>query len=81
MPPPHWGAVVHCIKGCHFVDSHRRHLEDARNFVHDADTSPAVLALAEVKERHDGGFLVLWRVALEDFGDECLVDFVEGEGD
>lgn len=39
-------AVVHCVKGCDFVDAHRRHLQDAGNLVHHADTSKSVLALA-----------------------------------
>lgn len=40
-----------------------------------------MLALAEVEEGHDGGLLVLGRVALEDLGDDGLVLGVELEGD
>ena len=39
-----------------------------------------MLALAEIEKRHHGGFLVLWGVALEDFGDELLVDGIELKG-
>jgi hypothetical protein len=74
-------AVVHGIKRGHLVDAHRRHLEDAGDFVHDADGGKSVLALAEVEERHHGGFLVLRRVALEDLGDDGLVGGREFEGD
>ena len=74
-------AVVHCVKRSDFVHAHRRHFEQARDLVHDADAREAVLALAEVEQGHHGGFFVLRRVAFEDFGDEFLVDGVEGEGD
>lgn len=40
-----------------------------------------MLALAEIEEGHHGGFFVLGWVALEDLGDEPLVDFIELEGD
>ena len=40
-----------------------------------------MLALAEIEERHDGGFFVLWRVAFDDFVDEAEIDVVEFEGD
>jgi hypothetical protein len=40
-----------------------------------------VLALAEIEERHDGGLLVLWRVALEDFGDDGLILLAKFERD
>jgi hypothetical protein len=40
-----------------------------------------VLTLAEVQERHYGGFFVLWGVALCDFVDEFEVDFIEFEGE
>ena len=49
--------------------------------MHDAYAGEAVLPLAEIEKGHHGGFLVLWRVALEDLLDELLVDFVELEGD
>jgi hypothetical protein len=39
-----------------------------------------VLALAEVEQRHDGGLLVLRRVALEDLSDDRLILGVELEG-
>ena len=40
-----------------------------------------MLTLAEVEEGHDGGFLVLWRVAFQDFSDEALILSCEFEGD
>jgi len=40
-----------------------------------------VLALAQVQQGHDGGLLVLGRVALEDLIDEFEVLLVELEGD
>lgn len=39
------------------------------------------MALAEVEERHHGGFLVLRWVAFEDFADEGFVLGGEFEGD
>lgn len=75
-------TVVHCVKSGDFVNAHRWHLEDARNLIHDADTCPAVvLALTEIQQWHDGGFLVLAWVSGEDFLDETLVDLVEFERD
>ena len=74
-------AVVHGVEGRNFVDTHWGHLEHASDLVHDADASEAVLALAEVKQGHDGSLLVLGRVALEDLiGEfEVLVGKLERE--
>lgn len=69
----HWVAVVHGVECRHFVDTHWRHLEYPRNFVHDADAAEAVLALSEVEERHDGGLLVLGGVARHNLFDELLI--------
>lgn len=77
----HGCSVVHGVEGGDLVDSHGGHLEKARDFVHDADAGEAVLALAEVEERHDGGLLVLWRVSLEDFGNDGLILGGKFEGD
>lgn len=74
-------AVVHGIEGSDFVDTHRRHLEHAGDFIHDANAGEAVLSLAKVEQRHDGGLLVLGRIALEDLGDDGLIFLVELEGD
>jgi hypothetical protein len=75
-------AVVHGVEGRDFVNAHRGDLEHAGNLVHDADASVAVLALAEVEQGHDGGLLVLGRVALEDLiGEgEVLLGELEREG-
>jgi hypothetical protein len=76
----HRCPVVHGVEGGDLVDAHRRHVEEARHLVHDADAGEAVLALAQVEQRHDGGLLVLRRVALEDLGDDGLVLLGELEG-
>lgn len=77
----HGGAVVHGIEGSDLVDAHGGHLEDAGDLVHDADAGKAVLALAQVEDRHDGGLLVLRRIALEELGDDGLILRREFEGD
>lgn len=77
----HGIAVVHGVEGGDLVDTHGRHLEDARNLVHDADAAEAVLALAEVEQRHDGGLFVLRGVSRDDFLDELLILRREREGD
>lgn len=71
--------VIHCVECGDFVDTHRRHLEHARNFIHDGNGRPAKLPLAQVKERHHGGFLVLRRIAREDFFDESEIRVIEFE--
>ena len=81
MEPSHRLAVVHGVERGDLVDPHRRHLQQPRHIVHDADAREAVLALAQVEKRHHGRFLVLRRVALEDLGDELLVGGVELKGD
>lgn len=40
-----------------------------------------MLALTQVKQRHNSGLLVLGRVPLEDLGDELLILRIEFEGD
>lgn len=66
-------AVVHGVEGRNFIDTHWGHLEHASDLVHDANASEAMLALTKIKQRHDGGLLVLGRVALEDLIGECEV--------
>lgn len=77
----HRVAVVHGVESGNLVDSHGRHLQEPRNLVHDADAGEAVLPLAEIEQRHDGGLLVLAGVAGQDFLDELLILGVELEGD
>lgn len=77
----HRCPVVHGIERGHLVDSHWRHLKDACDFVHDADAGETMLALAEIKQRHHGGLLVLWRVSLEDLGYDGLILGCEFERD
>lgn len=43
---PYRLPVVHGVEGGNFVDAHRGHLEQAGDFVHDADAGEAMLALA-----------------------------------
>lgn len=69
----HGLSVVHGIKSRDFVNSHGRHFQQTSNFVHDADTGEAMLALPEVEKGHDGGLLVLGRVAFEDLIDDFFV--------
>jgi hypothetical protein len=77
----HRVAVVHGVESGDLVDSHRRHLQDTRNLVHDADASETVLSLSEVEQRHDGGLLILAGVAGQHFLDELLILGIEFEGD
>lgn len=66
-------AIVHSVEGSDLVYAHWRHLQESRNLVHDADTCEAVLALAEVEQRHNGGLLVLRWVPRDNLLDEFLV--------
>lgn len=66
-------TVVHGIESCDFVDTHGGHLQETGDLVHDADAGVAVLALANVQDRHDSGLLVLGGIALEDLIDELEV--------
>lgn len=77
----HGLPVVHGVERRDLVDAHGGHLEEAGDLVHDADGGEAVLALAQVQQRHDGRLLVLGRVPLEDLGDDGLVLRSELEGD
>lgn len=72
--------VVHCVEGSDLVDTHRRHLQDTRNLIHDADAGKAVLALAQVEQRHYRRLLVLAWIAAQDLLDELLILCVEFEG-
>jgi hypothetical protein len=77
----HGGSVVHGVERSDLVHSHGRHLKKTSNLVHDTNAGEAVLALAEVEQRHDSSLLVLGRVSLEDLGNDGLVLFAEFEGD
>lgn len=74
-------SVVHGIECGHLVDTHRRHLQQSRDLVHDADASEAVLALAKIQQRHHRRLLILARVAAQDLLDELLVLRIELERD
>ncbi len=73
MIPPHRTSIVHCVEGRHLVHPHRRHLQQPRDLIHDADAREAVLSLSEVEQRHDRRLLVLARVPAEDFFDELFI--------
>ena len=52
--------VEHGVERRDFVYTHRRHLEEFCDVVHDGDGRPAlVLSLAKVKEWNDSGLLVM----------------------
>lgn len=76
-----WVAVVHCVEGCHLVDSHWWHLKDTRNLVHDTQTGEAGLALAKIEQRHNSCLLVLWWIAGKDLLDNLLILLAELEWD
>ena len=70
--------VEHGVERRDFVYTHRRHLEEFCDVVHDGDGRPAlVLALAEVEKGDDGGLLVLGRVVGDDF--LCTLHVLGGE--
>jgi hypothetical protein len=77
----HWCPVVHGVERRDLVHTHGRHLEEARNLVHDADAAEAVLALAKIQQGHDGGLLVLRGVAGDNLLDELLILLRELEWD
>ena len=77
----HRCTVVHGVECGDLVDSHGRHFQDARHFVHDADAGEAMLSLPEVEQRHHCRFLVLARVSAQDLLDELLICSVELERD
>lgn len=81
MKPAHWIPIIHGIKCRHLIDAHGWHLQYPGHLVHDADAGKAMLPLPEVEQGHHGRFLVLRRVAFEDFGDESLVEGGELERD
>lgn len=60
--------VEHGVEGSNFIDTHWWHFKELRDVVHDADTCPSfVLSLAEIEERNDSSFLVLWGIPGNDF--------------
>jgi hypothetical protein len=76
----HWRPVVHGVEGRDLVHTHGGHLKEARNLIHDTDAGEAVLALAEVEQRHNGGLFVLRGVAGDNLLDEFLILRREFEG-
>jgi hypothetical protein len=73
--------VVHGVERRDLVHTHGRHLEEARDLVHDADAAEAVLALAKVEQGHNSGLLVLRGVAGDNLLDELLILLRELERD
>lgn len=76
----HRGAVVHSIETGHLIDAGRRHLQNACYLIHNANTGKAVLALAQVEQRHHGSFLVLRWVPPQNLGHYGLIFRRESEG-
>ena len=76
----HWIPVVHGIECGHLIHSHWRHLQYPSYLVHDADACEAMLALAEVEQRHYSGFLVLAGIPRQHFLHELLILGIELEG-
>lgn len=74
-------AVVHGVKGSNLINTHRRHLQQTSNLIHDADARETVLSLTEIQQGHDGRLLVLWGVSAQDLFDELLIGGIEFEGD
>ena len=73
--------VIHRIKSRHLIDSHRRHLEDSGNLIHNRQARESGLTLPQVEQRHHCGLLVLRWVAGEDLLYDRLVLSGEFEGD
>jgi hypothetical protein len=69
----HRSAVVHGVEGGDLVDTHRRHLEQPGDFVHDADAGEAMLSLSQIEEGHHGRFLVLGRIPRQHLFDELFI--------
>ena len=80
MKPPYRVSIVHSVESGHFVHAHWWHFKYSSDFVHNTDTCETMLTLAEIKEGHYGGFLVLGWISFEDFGNELTVDVIKGEG-
>lgn len=80
MISPDRVAVVHGVERRNLIHTHRRHLQDPRHLVHDADAREAVLPLAQVQQGHDGSFLVLAGIPRQHFLHELLILGIELEG-
>ena len=77
----HRFPVEHSVESRDLIYSHRGHLQNASNLIHHADTAIPVLSLTQIKQRQDGGFLVLGRIPRDDLFDEGEVCVIEFEGD
>lgn len=54
--------VVHGVESCDLVDTHRGHLQELCNVVHDGNRAEPELALAKIQQGHHGALFVLRRV-------------------
>ena len=77
----HGAAVVHGVERRHLINAHRRHLQQPRDLVHHTNAAEAVLALAQIQQRHDSRLLVVGGVPAEDLLDQLLVLRAELEGE
>jgi hypothetical protein len=73
--------VIHSIESRNLVHTHRRHLQQSCNLIHDAQTRESVLSLSKIQQWHHSGFFVLWGIALQDLVDELVILLGELEGD
>jgi hypothetical protein len=74
-------SVVHGVECGDFVDSHRWHLQEPRDLIHDTDAGETMLTLCKIQYRHDCSLLILWGVSLEDLIDQNEVLLVKLERD
>lgn len=79
MKPSDWSSIIHSVERRNLINTHRWHLQDPRDLVHDADACEAMLSLSQIKQGHHRRLLVLARVSAQDLLDELLVDRVEFE--
>jgi hypothetical protein len=80
MPLAYGTSVVHCVECSNLIDTHRRHLQQSSNFIHDAQACETMLPLSEIENWHHGRFLVLWWIALQNLIDELVILLRELEG-
>lgn len=77
----HRRTIVHSIERSNLVDTHRRHLQQPSNLIHDAQTSESMLTLSEIQNRHNSSLFVLRWISLENLSDQLLVLCCEFERD
>jgi hypothetical protein len=72
--------IEHGVESRNLVYPHRRHFQELRDIIHNADTRPPfVLSLSKVKERNHSCLLVLGWVTRNDFLGPLVIRSVEFE--